>query len=195
MSALAVSREPERSWDELVRFWEEMEWPEGSKVEIIEGIVTMSPSPAVRHNLIASLIHRQLLAVVPDDWEIFQTQAVAVPSRLGMFGPDILVVPPLSKADEEASHLPAGMAELVVEITSQSSAGHDHVKKPAAYAAGGVPLYLLVDRWSADGPTITLYGRPSKKAYRVLWTGQFGQEVPLPEPFNCKLDTSQFPVG
>ncbi len=46
VSALTVSQDPEQSWDDLVRFWEEMEWPEGSKVEIIEGIVTVSPAPA-----------------------------------------------------------------------------------------------------------------------------------------------------
>jgi hypothetical protein len=32
MSALVVSEAPERHWADLVRFWEEMEWPEGSKV-------------------------------------------------------------------------------------------------------------------------------------------------------------------
>lgn len=37
MRALTVSQDPERSRDDLVRFWEDMEWPEGSKVEIIEG--------------------------------------------------------------------------------------------------------------------------------------------------------------
>ena len=40
MSALTVSQDPDQNWDDLVRFWEEMEWPEGSKVEIIEGIIT-----------------------------------------------------------------------------------------------------------------------------------------------------------
>ncbi|MGW6293798.1 hypothetical protein [Streptomyces sp. NPDC055058] len=39
-------------------FWEEMEWPEGSRVEIIEGIVTVSPAPAYGHNLIAARIQR-----------------------------------------------------------------------------------------------------------------------------------------
>jgi hypothetical protein len=36
MSALTVGHDPEQSWDGLVRFWEEMDWPEGSKVEIVE---------------------------------------------------------------------------------------------------------------------------------------------------------------
>ncbi|MDQ0959578.1 hypothetical protein QFZ66_003456 [Streptomyces sp. B4I13] len=66
MSALTVGHDPEQSWDGLVRFWEEMEWPEGSKVEIIEGIVTVSPAPAYRHNIIAERIQRRLYSVIPD---------------------------------------------------------------------------------------------------------------------------------
>ncbi|CAM5608699.1 Uma2 family endonuclease OS=Streptomyces tendae OX=1932 GN=GUR47_16315 PE=4 SV=1 [Streptomyces tendae] len=50
MSALTVSQEPDQNWDDLVRFWEEMDWPEGSKVEIIEGIITVSPAPGLPHN-------------------------------------------------------------------------------------------------------------------------------------------------
>jgi hypothetical protein len=64
MSALTVSQDPEQSWDDLVRFWEEMEWPEGSKVEIIEGIITVSPAPAYRHNVIAARIQRRLYSVI-----------------------------------------------------------------------------------------------------------------------------------
>ena len=46
VSALTISQDPGQNWDDLVRFWEEMDWPEGSKVEIIEGIITVSPAPA-----------------------------------------------------------------------------------------------------------------------------------------------------
>ncbi|MGW4195528.1 hypothetical protein [Streptomyces sp. NPDC005004] len=53
MSALTVSQDPYRTWDDLVRFREERDWPEGGKAEITEGIVTVSPSPAYRHNVIA----------------------------------------------------------------------------------------------------------------------------------------------
>ena len=93
MSALTVGHDPEQSWDDLVRFWEEMDWPEGSKVEIIEGIITVSPAPASRHNVIAERIQRRLYSVIPEDWGVYQAQAIAVPSRLGMFIPDILVAP------------------------------------------------------------------------------------------------------
>ncbi|AYL37853.1 Uma2 family endonuclease [Streptomyces fungicidicus] len=193
MSALTVSQDPEQSWDDLVRFWEEMEWPEGSKVEIIEGIITVSPAPAYRHNVIAARIQRRLYSVIPEDWEIFQTLAIAVPSRLGMLIPD-LVVAPVRDHTESDSHIPAALAELVVEVTSKSNARHDRVSKPAAYATAGIPLYLLVDRWAPDGPTATLYGEPEGDVYRPLATAKFGEPLKLPAPFGLVIDTSEFPA-
>ncbi|MFF6993585.1 Uma2 family endonuclease [Streptomyces sp. NPDC008313] len=194
MSALTVSQDPEQSWDDLVRFWEEMEWPEGSKVEIIEGIITVSPASAYRHNVIAARIQRRLYSVIPEDWEVFQTLAIAVPSRLGMLIPD-LVVAPVRDHTESDTHIPAGLAELVVEVTSKSNAGHDRISKPAAYATAGIPLYLLVDRWAPDGPTVTLYGEPRGDVYRSLSTAKFGESVKLPAPFDLVIDTGAFPTN
>ncbi|MFF6639385.1 Uma2 family endonuclease [Streptomyces althioticus] len=192
MSALTVSQDPEQSWDDLVRFWEEMEWPEGSKVEIIEGIVTVSPAPAYRHNVIAARIQRRLYSAIPEDWEIFQTLAIAVPSRLGMLIPDLMVAP-VHEHTESETHIPAGLAELVVEVTSKSNARHDRVSKPAAYAAAGIPLYLLVDAWAPGGPTVTLYGEPKDDVYRPLKSAKFGEPIQLPAPFDLVIDTAEFP--
>ncbi|WP_229899008.1 Uma2 family endonuclease, partial [Streptomyces capoamus] len=116
-----------------------------------------------------------------------------VPSRLGMLIPDLLVAP-VRECAESDSHIPAALAELVVEVTSKSNAGHDRVSKPAAYATAGIPLYLLVDRWAPGGPTVTLYGEPKGDVYRVLRAVKFGDPVELPEPFGVTIDTSEFPV-
>ncbi|MDT0573867.1 Uma2 family endonuclease [Streptomyces sp. DSM 3412] len=192
MRALTVDHDPEQSWDDLVRFWEEMEWPEGSKVEIIEGIITVSPAPAYRHNVIAERIQRRLYSVIPEDWGIFQTLAIAVPSRLGMLMPDLVVVPAWEDTDTD-THIPAALAELGVEVTSRSNARHDRVSKLAAYATAGIPLYLLVDRWGPDGPTATLYGEPKGSVYRPLSTVKFGEAIEIPAPFDVTIDTSVFP--
>jgi len=193
VGALTVSHDPEQSWDDLVRFWEEMEWPEGSKVEIIEGIITVSPAPAYRHNVIAERIQRRLYSVIPEAWGVFQTLAIAVPSRLGMLIPDIVVAPVREHAESD-SHIPAALAELVVEVTSKSNARHDRITKPAAYAAAGIPLYLLIDRWGPDGPTATLYGEPEGDVYRPLSTAKFGEPLKLPAPFDLVTDTGEFPA-
>ncbi|MEU3978800.1 Uma2 family endonuclease [Streptomyces sp. NPDC026672] len=194
MIALTVSHDPEQSWDDLVRFWEEMEWPEGGKVEIIEGIVTVSPAPAYRHHVIAARIQRRLYPVIPEDWGVFQTLAIAVPSRLGPLIPDIVVTPVGECADMD-THGPAAVAELVVEVTSKSNARHDRVSKPAAYATAGIPFYLLVDRWAPEGPSATLYGEPAGDVYRHLRTAKFGEALTIPAPFDVVIDTGEFPVA
>ncbi len=112
----------------------------------------MSPTPAYRHNVIADRIQRRLYSAIPEDWAIFQTLAIAVPSRLGMLIPDLLVTPIDDEWGGEDSHIPGAVAELVVEVTSRSNARHDRITKPAAYATAGIPLYLLVDRWLPAAP-------------------------------------------
>jgi Uma2 family endonuclease len=197
MSALTVDHMTAsgHEWDGLVRIWKETDAPEGCRVEIIEGIVTVAPPPSNDHNDIADLVQRSLYAVIPGHWGIYQTLGVAVPSRDGLYIPDIAVAPRQALRGEEGNYVPADAAELIVELTSKSNAINDRLKKTAGYAQAGVPLYLLIDSWAPGGPTVTLYGEPKSEVYRVLQAGKFGDPVTLPEPFDCTLDTSLFPVG
>lgn len=197
MSALTVdhSTASGHEWDDLVRIWQETDAPEGCKVEIIERIVTVAPPPSNAHNDIADLVHRALYEVIPRHWGIYQTLGTAVPSRGGLYVPDLAVVPRQVLRDGGGNFVPAAAAELVVEITSQSNAANDRIKEAAGYAQAGVPLYLLIDGWAPGGPTITLYGEPQGDVYRVLRAGKFGEQVVLPEPFNLALDTDEFPAS
>lgn len=191
MSALTVDHTAGNSpeWDDLVRIWEQADAPEGWKVEIIEGIVTMSPPPDSIHNFIAVKVQRRLYSVLPEDWDIYQTLGTAVPVRKGCYIPDLAVVPDDVVLDKTGEYVPAAAAKLVVEVTSKSNASNDRIAKAAGYARAGVPLYLLVDRWAPAGPTITLYGEPTGDVYRVLQTVKFGDELVLPAPFELALDT------
>ncbi|MEU1312862.1 Uma2 family endonuclease [Streptomyces cinnamoneus] len=201
MSALTVDQRPGRGWDDLVRIWEQTDAPEGCKVEIIEGIVTVSPAPSNRHNSVAWKLQRQLASIIPADWGIYQTLAVAVPSRSGLYIPDLVVAPEAvvdaapTQENGSENFIQAEVAELVVEITSKFNARHDRISKPAGYAHAGVPLYLLVDGWAQGEPTITLYGEPKDDVYRVLQTGKFGDGIQLPAPFGIVIDTGVFPTA
>lgn len=196
MSALSVDPPAShgQEWDELVRLREETDAPEGCKVELIEGTVTVSPTPANSHNSIAQRVQRQLCTVLPEDWGVYQTLAVAVPSRLGMFIPD-LVVAPQAALDEPGHCIPAAAALLVVEITSKSNANHDRIEKLHGYATAGVPWYLLLDSWHSGRPTATLYGLPRNAMYRVLDTVKYGEGLHIPAPFDLTIDTGAFPAG
>ena len=124
MSTRAVGHRPTagREWDDLVRMWEQTDGPEGSRVEIVEGLVTVAPRRANSHTSIAELIQRRLYSAIPEDWGIYQTLGVAVPSRSGLYIPD-LVVAPEAVLNEPGNYIPAAAAEFVVEITSPSNTG------------------------------------------------------------------------
>ncbi|MFF4061680.1 Uma2 family endonuclease [Streptomyces sp. NPDC001668] len=178
-------------WDELVWVWRRTDVPKGCRVEILAGLITVTPYSSGTHHGIVERMQRRLYDVIPAGWGIYQWLGMAVPSRLGLYVPDLAVVPQKAlRAGDEP--VPAGAAGLVVEITSESTAHHDRTTKAAGYAHAGVPLYLLVDRLAPGGPTVTLYGEPRDGAYRVLRAGKSGDSVILPEPFALSLDIGEF---
>ncbi|WP_121703837.1 Uma2 family endonuclease [Streptomyces sp. E5N298] len=194
MSALSAEPTPGGAgWDEIVRVLEETDAPEGSKVEIIEGIVTVAPPPSEAHNDTAELLQLSLYTAVPEGCGIYQTLGLGVPETAGVFQPDLCVVPRVALRQGRRVH--ASEAELVVEVTSRSNANHDRIKKVRGYARAGVPLYLLLDPWHSGCPTVTLYGVPEDGTYRVLASVEYGEKLTLPSPFDLDIDTGVFPTS
>lgn len=58
-------RADESGWEEALRIWERTNAPEGCKVEIIEGIVTVAPPLESDHNDTADELQRLLYTVIP----------------------------------------------------------------------------------------------------------------------------------
>lgn len=86
------------------------------------------------------------------------------------------------------SWMPAQGVAMVVEVTS-SRPELDRVAKRLAYAAAGIPLYLLVDR-KLD--TVTVFHGPRGADYSRTIKAPFGDKLDLPAPFSFALDTSDF---
>lgn len=197
MIALTADHFPQegRVWEALVRIWEDTEAPEGCMVEIVDGVVTVAPPRDVRQNVIAAELSRALYRqALPEDRGAYQKLALAVPGRKGLYVPN-LVVAPGAVVRGPGRFIPAAAAELVVEITSLTSGVHDRLHKPAGYASAGVPLCLLIDLWSPDGPTATLHGEPDHTRYRIRRATPLGEPLHLPEPFGMTVDTAPFRAG
>ncbi|MFE1767640.1 Uma2 family endonuclease [Streptomyces angustmyceticus] len=197
MIALTADHFPQegRVWEALVRIWEDTEAPEGCMVEIVDGVVTVAPPRDVRQNVIAAELSRALYRQPRSrDRGAYQKLALAVPGRKGLYVPN-LVVAPDAMVRGAGRFVPAAAAELVVEITSLTSAAHDRRHKPAGYAAVGVPLYLLIDLWSPGGPTATLHREPDRTRYRSRRATPLGAPLRLPEPFGLTVDTALFQAG
>jgi Uma2 family endonuclease len=174
-------------WEELLWVWRRTDIPKGCKSEIIDGVVTVTPYSGVAHHDVSEPLQRQLHDVIPRSWGIYQRLALALPSRLELYVPDLAVVPEEALRGPGDDPVRAGAAELIVEITSAATARADRVTKPAGCADAGVPLYLLIDRLAAGGPAVTLYGDPHGGTYRVLTSVPCGAPVELPPPFGLTL--------
>ncbi|QGK68523.1 Uma2 family endonuclease [Allosaccharopolyspora coralli] len=181
------------AWENLVRTWQELDVPEGWRAEIIEERIVMTPPPDTGHNLIADRVHKTLVRAVPDEWAILQTQGVAVPLRSSLLIPDLVVIPRKRLAAcEEPGPTPIEHALLAVEITSNSTTNTDRKTKLWSYAHGGVPLYLLLDRFAEGGPETLLYSNPSGGICQDTHRAPFGELVTLPAPFELTIDSGEF---
>ncbi|KOX16989.1 restriction endonuclease [Nocardiopsis sp. NRRL B-16309] len=196
--SLAVAERPAQvelsRWDYFLRTWQQLDVPDGWRAEIVDGngVVLVAP-PSDPHNYIAVRVARMLGRVMPDDWDAYQTLGIQVPSVERLYMPDLVVMPESVVLDPSRTPCPADEAELVVEIVSRSSKDTDRKAKLWGYAHGPVPLYLLVDAWDENGPSVTLYELPGNGRYNHATTVDFGEKITLPEPFGLDIDTSKFP--
>jgi Uma2 family endonuclease len=179
-------------WERLLDTWRNLDVPEGWRAELIDGQIVMSPAPATAHNLIASLVHRQLVLGGPDSWAIFQTSGAAIPATREVYIPDICVLVK-EGIDPAGTEVGADVLLLAVEIVSERSKATDRKRKKWGYAHGPVPLYLLIDRYDEDGPSVSLFSQPSDGHYQHQVRVPFGEPIVLPEPFGLALDTTEFP--
>lgn len=171
---------------------------ETRRVEYVdEGVLLIMNPPASEHRKIVRLIVRTIdRAFVRGDtaieWsfnaENYRWELLDASRRF--YVPDIVITHPDFGTPEEER---AAIA-LVVEVTSPGSADtvyNDRVVKPAQYAKGGVPLYLLVDQERASW---SLHGLLSRKGgYELLAAGKYGENVPLPSPFGFSIPTEDWP--
>ncbi|MFG2820690.1 Uma2 family endonuclease [Kitasatospora sp. NPDC048365] len=190
----AMSVEPGRQWDYLLNTWLELDVPEGWRAEIDEGEIRLVPPPNVGHNVIAGKVHRALLECLPPEVGVYQTLGTEIVPLEKLYVPDLVVVDDARLVAREASIDAAGLL-MAVEITSKRTARLDRTKKLWAYGHAPVPLFLLVDRFDEDGPTVTVFSDPDQGRYQRGVRTPFGQPVELPEPFGIELSTEGFPAA
>lgn len=180
----------EPSWDELLRAWQQLDVPDGWRAEVLGRGITVVPPPGGAHNVCADYLHWTLRSAAPEDCVALQTQGMCVPERGRLLVPDLMIIP-RDAVPLDATPAVAEDTLIVVEITSRFNAEDDRGIKLRGYAAGGVPLYLLVDSWDPDGSAVTLYADPRNGAYRHSDRVAFGEKIGVPDPFGVDLDTSQ----
>ena len=155
----------------LEEFWELPEPSDRSKLELIAGVLYMTPPPDQSHNDTVSRLNRLLIEfLIKTD----NHGTLYVPRAGIVKGPDTWLEPDLFYVAAETNALAdprypqyLSTADLVIEVISPSSSIYDRNTKADTYAALGVKELWLIDE--ATG-TIEV---------RILEDGQFGASLVL----------------
>ena len=146
----------------LEEFWELPEPPDRSKLELIAGVLYMTPPPAQLHNNAASRLNRILndyLIKKDDKGVLYVPRAGIVRGPNSWLEPDLFYVAAETKAFADPRYPQyLSTADLVIEVISPGSAIYDRNTKADTYAALGVKELWLVDEASGIIEVRTLAG-------------------------------------
>ncbi|MFD5832740.1 Uma2 family endonuclease [Streptomyces collinus] len=186
----AMAHEPRSQEEVLLDGFLALDTPEGFRAELIAGEIVVTPPPDGDHEKYISRIVRQVIRRSRTDMDFSGNKGLKL--RSGGARPKNHLVPDVTfgpierdlfgKAD---SWMPCDGVAMVMEVTSTKPQA-DREAKRHCYARAGVPLYLLVDRDTAQ----VTFSEPKDDDYREHCARPFGKPIALPEPFAFDLDTA-----
>jgi Uma2 family endonuclease len=156
---------------------------DGMRRELLDGVLLVTPTPSVTHQLVAYHLVRLLAAAAPIGVQVLEVVGVAVPS--GLLVPDVVV----ARADAVRAgprHLEGGDVLAVVEIVSPSSRAADRRWKPEAYAEAGIDVFWRVELEAEGGPELTAYARSTGEWIEVSCVPA-GETVTIEIPFPVRV--------
>ncbi|KAB2588837.1 Uma2 family endonuclease [Streptomyces arboris] len=171
---------------------EMFEWleptPEGFKVEIVEGTVHMSPQRDTHWEII-----RRIVRALEDRFGMDVKALSDVRMDFGEgngFAPDVMKLFDKAAKNSHGRWLPEHV-EFVAEVISKGTAAADYGPKKAAYAAAGVPVFLIVDPYVGR---CLLHSEPKDGDYHKKLVVDFGLDVDLTDTsMDLVLKTDAFP--
>ena len=161
---------------------------DGNRYEVIDGVLHMSPSPIVRHQLILSNLSSILWIWAKDARAgtlLFAPMDVVL-SKHNVVQPDILFVSNERRSIIEEKNL-QGVPDLLIEILSEGNRRHDEVSKRVLYESFGVLEYWIVDPVLES---IKVYRLEKNQFIRAAdWSLEGGDTItsPLLPGFECPL--------
>ncbi len=119
---------------------------DGKHREIIDGDMFVTPSPDLSHQRISRRLEFTLMKYFEAHpiGEVFDAPLDVILDDINVLEPDLLIV--LSEHQEILKDWVRGAPDIVIEILSPTSVGHDRGPKLKAYARFGVREYWIVDR-------------------------------------------------
>lgn len=162
---------------------------DGSRYEILDGSLLVSPMPALPHGRALTRLHKSLSRQAPERFAVSQNIGVLRHSVSQTFlVPDLMVI--LDEAlDRNGNALQPAEVLLVVEVLSPKRHAIDLVAKRHYYATMGVPQYWVVDPLIAR---LTVLRAEKDGAYREELRVEAGQRWETDDPFDIVLQPADF---
>jgi Uma2 family endonuclease len=157
----------------LEEFWQLPDPPDRSKLELIAGVLYMTPPPEETHDHVVKRLNRILtghLIGTNDKGDLLLPRAAIWTSGRTYLEPDLLYI-----SAELAARLPPkrrDTADLVVEVISPGSAVYDRNTKADTYAALGVRELWLIDETEQTVEVRRQTGRGTFDEGRTFGRGQ-----------------------
>jgi Uma2 family endonuclease len=130
----------------LEEFWGLPEPPDHSKIELIAGVLYLTPPPGYKHDYAVSRLIRVLseyLTKTGDKGRLLVPRAAIWTSRNTYLEPDLFYLSAETESKTDPKYRTT--ADLVVEVISPGSAIYDRNTKADTYAALGVKELWLID--------------------------------------------------
>jgi Uma2 family endonuclease len=163
--------------------------PEHVYLEFLFGEVGAKVMPDGDHSEMIKWLQRQCMQHRPDLWLYSEVGLVVEAYRKGRARPDATLAPDRHFAGQGEWAEATGVL-MAVEVTSFDAGTdrRDRKEKPRAYAETGIPVYLLIDRSTAD---VVIHSEPVGGEYSVELKVPLGKVVSLPQPVGFDLDTEE----
>lgn len=143
----------------LEEFWALPDPPDHSKLELIAGVLYMTPPPGYTHDNSVARLNRLLIAELirlGDPGTIYAPRAAIWTSERTYLEPDLFYLSKETEARLDPERRTT--ADLVIEVISPGSAIYDRNTKADTYAALGVKELWLVDETEETAELRTLAG-------------------------------------
>jgi Uma2 family endonuclease len=130
----------------LEEFWALPDPPDHSKLELIAGVLYLSPPPEYTHDNIVKRLNRLIileLARLQNKGSVYAPRAAIWTSDRTYLEPDLFYLSAETERQLDPKHRTT--ADLVIEVISPGSAIYDRNTKADTYAALGVKELWLVD--------------------------------------------------
>jgi Uma2 family endonuclease len=178
----------ERPLSAVVRaLHDQIDPPEGHRVEIIEGKIEVAASPFGMHADILLQIREAVAPTLPREIGLYENTTLEEP-EVDRYQPDLAAWPRALIRTETEWVFPGEQCLLAVEVTSPDQERRDYAKA-AGYARADTPIYLIVDRRRR---VCILHAEPAGGQYTERHETPFGKPITLPLETPVTIDTSEF---